>query len=200
MAPKGGDRRVQRTRRLLLEALIELILEKGYETVTVQEIIDRADVGRSTFYAHFLDKQQLLMSGIEQLGAFLAQAQAAAQAGPGDLSRPTLGFSLAMFQHARDQHRLFQAMVGKQSQALVQQQIESVLAGLVRAELTPLAAGGAPEPIPLDAVVQYTVGAFFSLLSWWLDRKLPCSAEEMDRTFRALTLPGIRAALGLGGA
>ena len=58
MATKAPDRRVQRTRKLLQDALMALILEKGYEAVTIQDIIDRANVGRSTFYAHFLDKQQ----------------------------------------------------------------------------------------------------------------------------------------------
>ena len=54
------DRRVARSRRALKEALTDLILERGYEAVTVQDVIDRADVGRSTFYAHFLDKDDLL--------------------------------------------------------------------------------------------------------------------------------------------
>ena len=56
------DRRVARSRRALKEALTDLILEQGYESVTVQDVIDRADVGRSTFYAHFLDKDDLLMA------------------------------------------------------------------------------------------------------------------------------------------
>src|SRR6186713_2598586 len=61
------DRRVSRTRRALKEALTDLILEKGYEAVTVQHVIDRADVGRSTFYAHFLDKDDLLMAILADL-------------------------------------------------------------------------------------------------------------------------------------
>jgi AcrR family transcriptional regulator len=66
---KPIDRRVERTRRSLLNALNELILEKGYEKVTVQDVIDRANVGRSTFYAHFEDKDQLLLSGFEPIRA-----------------------------------------------------------------------------------------------------------------------------------
>ena len=72
MAAKTPDRRVQRTRKLLQDALIALVLEKGYEAVTIQDIIDRANVGRSTFYAHFLDKQHLFLSGFEQLRQELA--------------------------------------------------------------------------------------------------------------------------------
>jgi AcrR family transcriptional regulator len=64
------DRRVQRTRRLLHKAL-SLILEKKYESITVQELLDRADVGRSTFYMHFQDKDELLLSGFQYLQSFL---------------------------------------------------------------------------------------------------------------------------------
>ena len=61
------DRRVQKTRKLLQEALMELVAEKGYEAVTIREILDKANVGRSTFYAHFQDKDQLLHSILELL-------------------------------------------------------------------------------------------------------------------------------------
>ena len=61
------DRRVGKTRKALKEALTDLILEKGYEAVTVQDVIDRADVGRSTFYAHFVDKDDLLMAILADL-------------------------------------------------------------------------------------------------------------------------------------
>src|SRR5215475_3738876 len=94
---KKEDRRVQRTQQLLRVALIELIIEKGYEEVTVQDIIDRANVGRSTFYSHFMDKQQLLLSGFEQLRVELGQQQHAAVDVSGERG---LGFSLAMFEHA----------------------------------------------------------------------------------------------------
>lgn len=60
MAP-SPDRRVRRTKLLLHRALIELILEKGYSRTTVQDILDRADVGRSTFYSHYRDKDDLLV-------------------------------------------------------------------------------------------------------------------------------------------
>src|SRR4051794_18002624 len=67
------DRRVQKTRKLLQEALIELISTEGYEAVTVQAILDRANVGRSTFYAHFQDKEQLLHSCFDSLNALFEE-------------------------------------------------------------------------------------------------------------------------------
>ena len=67
MRTKENDRRVRRTRALLRDALVTLILEKGYNAVTVQDIIDRANVGRSTFYAHFENKDKLLLSGFDDV-------------------------------------------------------------------------------------------------------------------------------------
>ncbi|MEP7189354.1 MAG: helix-turn-helix domain-containing protein [Roseiflexaceae bacterium] len=73
MGAKVEDRRVQRTRKLLQDALTTLIVEKGYEAVTVQDIIDRVNVGRSTFYDHFLNKQALLLSGFARFWRSSAQ-------------------------------------------------------------------------------------------------------------------------------
>ena len=61
------DRRVERTRGLLRGALASLIHEKPYERIVVKEILARANVGRSTFYAHFRDKDELLYSGIAEI-------------------------------------------------------------------------------------------------------------------------------------
>src|SRR5258708_5227750 len=61
------DRRVQKTRKFLHDALVSLIHEKSYETISVKEILDRANVGRSTFYMHFRDKDELLVSGMHDM-------------------------------------------------------------------------------------------------------------------------------------
>lgn len=68
------DRRVQRTRRLLHAAIIELIDEHGWDAITVQDVCQRADVGRSTFYVHFADKEELLVSGFGELRKQLQRA------------------------------------------------------------------------------------------------------------------------------
>ena len=58
------DRRIQKTKKLLAEAMRQLITEKDYDAVTIQDITDRANVGRSTFYAHYESKEQLLLNNI----------------------------------------------------------------------------------------------------------------------------------------
>src|SRR5215831_9675788 len=92
------DRRVARTRRTLQEALIRLIKRKGYDALTVQEIIDEADIGRATFYAHYRGKDDLLRGGFEELRTELKAARRPARQGREPYR--ALSFSLALFEHA----------------------------------------------------------------------------------------------------
>src|SRR6476469_6803792 len=123
------DRRVARSRRALKEALTDLILEKGYEAVTVQEVIDRADVGRSTFYAHFIDKDALLMEILDDLEV----------PGPDSTSwkadDPAFGWTLELFRHFGSGKRLFKAVAGSRSGALARRETIRRLEDLARAEL-----------------------------------------------------------------
>ncbi|WP_344491513.1 helix-turn-helix domain-containing protein [Nonomuraea monospora] len=135
----SGDRRVRRTRRLIQEALVALILDKGYDAVTVTDIIERADVGRSTFYAHFTDKREVLFSNLDQL-AFLHPAP---RGEVGEL----FAFSRPMFEHVREQERLVRALMGRRGGGLVHARGEQLLAALVKDEL--LTAGGRASA-PLD--------------------------------------------------
>ena len=99
MTTKTEDRRIQRTRAMLLSALLDLIVERGYEEVSVQDIVDRANVGRSTFYKHFLDKRELLLTGIAGLQELLTEQMAT----PNTQAAPSkrLLFSLPLFRHVQ---------------------------------------------------------------------------------------------------
>jgi AcrR family transcriptional regulator len=193
MTARAPDRRVERTRNLLRGALMELIVEKGYEAVTVQDIIDRANVGRATFYAHFADKQQLLVSGFEELRVFLVQKQHAEASGPGPFR---LRFSLAMFEHACGYRQVYRALVGKQSGAVVRQRMQQLLTELVQNELAALRLPDAAPSVSPEIVAQYVVSSFMGLLMWCVDHETPDTPEEMDAIFQRLTLPGVLAGLG----
>ena len=95
MTAKAEDRRIQRTRALLLSALLDLIVERGYEELTVQDIVDRANVGRSTFYKHFLDKRALLLSGVDGLQGLLTQQRTAQDSRPKISARSACCFCAA---------------------------------------------------------------------------------------------------------
>src|SRR5205807_7538962 len=104
-AEKKDDRRRSRTRRSLSQALIELILEKHYDEITVQDVIDRADVGRSTFYAHYRDKEDLLESDFEKFFDGLV-SHIEWQNIKGDRCVPIL----PLFRHLQDAHHFYRAL------------------------------------------------------------------------------------------
>ena len=193
------DRRVRRTRRALADALMSLLNEKRYEAVTVQDILDRADVGRSTFYAHFLDKDSLLLDAFREMRRQHALSGRSA-GGPGEpgafaWSRDTFGWSLDMLHQFEAASTLYCSMVGSPGCAIAVEEMERELDGIVRRDLAALA-GRHPSRVP-DMVVRFVVTAFMSILPWWLEHPDALSVEEVDRVFRVLTLPGAAAALGV---
>lgn len=196
MPAKSTDRRVQRTRRLLQDALLAMIVEKGYEHTTVQDVIDRADVGRSTFYAHFADKETLLSSTLSDLRLALRQRQRDALGARGEPGERGLAFGLPMLEHAREHLPLYRAIVGRQSGAYVLRRVHATIAELVDTDLDTLGFRGTPERRAL--AVQYVTGAFVSVLGWWLDQdaRLPC--PEVDGIFRRLAMQGLSAELEAG--
>ena len=186
------DRRVARSRRALKEALTDLILEQGYESVTVQDVIDRADVGRSTFYAHFLDKDDLLMAILADLEM---PAPDASRWTPDD---PAFGWTLELFRHFGSGKRLFKAVASSQSGALARRETTRRLEDLARAELSRLQAGRKLDAFRLETVVRFLVGTFIGFMDWWMreeNEHLP--AEQVDHTYRSLVLPGVANVLDL---
>jgi AcrR family transcriptional regulator len=183
---------VGKTRRSLKEALTDLILEKGYEGVTVQDVIDRADVGRSTFYAHFIDKDDLLMALFADLDV----------PGPDTSSwtadDPAFEWTLELFRHFGSGRRLFKAVATSQSGALARRETTRRLEELARAELSRLKAARRLDPFRLETIVRFLVGTFIGFMDWWMreeNEHLP--PEQVDHAFRSLVLPGVANVLEL---
>ncbi len=183
------DRRVVRTRAMLHQALLSLILEKGYEAITIKDICDAANVGRTTFYAHYTDKDDLKRSGLDHLRTALLARHRDAPAPSREVEKPDLGFSLTMFEHARDHIDLYRSLVGSRGGTVALETIRVILSDLVRQELA--AAGGNGEDVPRELVVQFLVGAYMAVLTWWLDRGANPSPSHMDAMFRHLATQGI---------
>src|SRR6266699_2193230 len=106
------DRRISRTRMMLQHALNSLIQKKDYEAITIKDICDAANVGRSTFYAHYTSKDDLKRKGFDKLRKELVDRQKDALATAADDRDRSLGFSLTMFEHARDHVDHYRARVG----------------------------------------------------------------------------------------
>ena len=167
------------------------ILEKKYESITVQEVLDRADVGRSTFYMHFRDKDELLVSGFGELQALLKSAQAASVPVAGKSYERIIGFSLAMFEHASEYRRVMRGLLGSGAEAIVRRQIHSLLAGLVSKEVETEFCRGkrASAAVSPELLSHFVVSTYISVMSWWLKAKEPVAPKEINAAYRQLVLP-----------
>jgi AcrR family transcriptional regulator len=196
MKEKREDRRIGRTRKLMHEALMALIVEKGYESVTVQDILDRADVGRSTFYAHYRDKDALLLSGFDHLRTLFEQQQHSLLASRHGDSEPDFNFILELFRHTGQHHKLYKAIVGKQSGEMILKYLHRYLYDLLIVPHSALIKNRKAPPVPVAITTHWLVSSLLSLMTWWLDNNMPYSPEKMDELYRKLTMPGIETAFG----
>lgn len=190
MKEKLEDRRKLRTRNLLFEALMDLMIEKGYDAITVQDIIDRANVGRSTFYLHFTDKEQLLTSSIEQLRDYLKE-QSSNHSSAETPDGYQFGFSFAMLQHAQSHKRLYKAISGKKGGNSVLYHMQNMLAELIQDDIAKLLPYSSSLQLSPKTTTDFVVNTFMILLAWWMEQNMPCSAAEVNRIFHKLTLTGL---------
>ncbi|MFC4059021.1 TetR/AcrR family transcriptional regulator [Planomonospora corallina] len=186
-----SDRRVRRTRQAVQDALVDAIVEKGYDAVTVTDLIERADIGRSTFYSHFTGKQDVLFGAIDELVDRLGTRQATPERTP----RTPFAFSRPLLEHIDEQRHLVRALLGPRGGAAVHARIRHVLSSVVRAELLAALPPAARPPADLDLAVTCAAGAFMALLTRWVEDGMTETPERMDTVFRTVLTQGVTAAL-----
>lgn len=186
------DRRVQKTEALLRDALTSLIREKAYDSIVVKEILDRANVGRSTFYTHFRDKDELLASSIQEM---LRSARSRPSTSSVNSHERIIRFSLPIFEYLqehRDKHRRSgDGTIDVKSRALLHEHLQNVLAELIGDEVERCLKGRRKtlNRMPSDVLVQYVSATFVLVLNWWVDTDSPKSPKEVNELFRALVVP-----------
>ncbi len=166
-------------------------MERGYERLSVQQVLDRAGVGRATFYLHYRSKEDLLRSSLDQLREHLTQDWQSAAADDAR-SSASLGFSLAFFRHVDSHRKLYRAVVGRESGVIVDRQMRRLLADLVREDIRSLGRR-TRDGNATDLAAQYVTGALMAMVTWWLDRNIKLSADEINLSFRQMTLPALQA-------
>jgi AcrR family transcriptional regulator len=197
MASQGKqsmDRRIQKTMSLLHEALGALIREKPYDEIVVQEILDRANVGRSTFYMHFRDKDELLVSGIhDMLGSVHSPVEAQPSGKPYER---IVRFSLPVFQHIHQHRHTGTAMMGLRGRAIVHEHLQKIVAERIADDVRKHFQGRrkALGQIPPDLLVQYVASTFILVLNWWVESRNPQPPKEINELFQRLVQPALAAA------
>ena len=183
---KKTDARVRRTRDALGDALIALMQEKPFDTIKVQDVLDRAHVSRSTFYAHYSDKDDLLMSDSEEFFEALSMALSA-HGDKSDRVFPVKEF----FTHLADVQPFFKALV---KSGRFQENMELARGHFARGIERRLSELPRARSIPageLPAIAFTHAGALLSLLTWWLDRGMRESPAEIDQLFHRLVWTGV---------
>jgi AcrR family transcriptional regulator len=182
---KVPDRRVKRTRKLLHEAFIALVIEQGYEKTTIQDILDRADVGRSTFYVHYRDKEALLTANFDSVRDQLERELADIEAtGSVDVTLP----AALLYEHAYRNQLVYRALCGRQGGALVQRYLRRLIGDLLRKRLRPQFTQGGVE-LPADVAAEFYTSAALGLLVWWIDHDFCGDHTWLSGLYRELAAP-----------
>lgn len=200
---KPLDRRQRRTRRLLRDALMQLIVEKGFDSISVQDITDRADVSRATFYLHFRDKEELLFNSMRELYDDLAEKVHFFH-DPQDVLKQVMAgnhdacMEATDFEHVAEYENLYRVLLSEKGVASFVVKVRRYLAQIFQEQIVQPAsqAGGEPR-LPLELIAHAMAGTQIGIISWWLEAGKQFTAEEMARMCYALSAFGMWWALGI---
>jgi len=205
------DRRVQRTRQALRNALLELIKEKGYDSISVEEITQRANLGRATFYLHYKDKEDLLVDEFNEIVnerartisdiPFSAWLPVLENPDHTTESKPAPPLLMA-FQHVTNHADLYRILLKNENSDRTLERIRKIISQAIT-EFMQKKLENDPIPIlfevPIDLLAAYFSGALLSCVDWWFEQELSYTPEEMTRMFQRLFFPGARKILGVLG-
>ncbi len=178
------DRRVLRTRDTLGDAIFALMQEKSFNQITVQDLLDRAGVGRSTFYAHYLDKHDLFLSDVEDFFEKFSTALERQGASPQRLLPVK-----ELFTHVREAREFYAAVASSGKINDVHALGRGYVARSIDERLQ--SAGVKTDPVQRSAQAHALAGSFFSLLDWWMDKGMKAEPQEMDDLFHRLAWRGL---------
>ena len=185
---KKTDPRVIRTRQMLREALIATIVEKGYDATNIQHITERAGLRRATFYLHYRDKEELLMSMMRETLDDLMQRM---EVDPANILTAEAQYAeeLIAFQHAAERADLYRAILSGKGAAEITRGIRDHIAARIR-EKCLTEHSEAELPVPVDVLANYLAAVKLNMIIWWLDKDMPYTVEQMAEMCTRLVLEG----------
>jgi AcrR family transcriptional regulator len=190
MTTKKLDRRIERTITALRDALMALIVEKGYDSISIQDITDRANVARATFYLHFKAKDDLMFSGMKLIYDQLADTVHIDMNGWEELA------SAQDFLHVEQYADFYAAMLSPRGSMGFLVRVRAYLQNLIEPMLVKLMRDDQTARIPLSLMAAYCAGAQIGMIWWWVENRMPIPAEDMARMGMMMSLHGMPWALG----
>jgi AcrR family transcriptional regulator len=186
---KKGDRRVRRTRDRLGDALVELLVQKPFDDITVQDVLDRAEVSRSTFYTHYRDKNDLFLSDAEEF----FEGMATALSRFGDKSERIAPVQ-ELFAHVGEVRPFYNALVESGRIHDVMELGREHFARGIEQRLNEMPRACGIRRDRRGAIAHGLAGSLFSLLAWWIQHGMTPPAVEMDKLFHKLVWAGANGA------
>jgi AcrR family transcriptional regulator len=183
---KKIDRRVRATRDGLGDALIALMHEKPFETITVQHVLDRAKVSRSTFYSHYSDKNDLFLSDVEDFWEMMSTALIRR----GDTSNRVAPVQ-ELFSHVADMRQFIASMTGSEKVRDVMELGQGHFARAIDQRLAMIPAARHLSPTRRSAIAHASAGSLFSLLNWWMHHGGSATPAQMDALYHQTLWSGI---------
>jgi AcrR family transcriptional regulator len=182
------DRRVEKTQGLLHEALASLVRDKDYDSISVTEILERANVGRSTFYMHFRDKDELLASAIHDM---LRSVQSKELPRSARSDERIVGFSLPIFEHIHRHRGNGEPRMGARGRAVLHAHLQRVLVTSIANDVRRhFQSARRPGPVvSADLLARHVASTFILVLDWWVESRSRLAPKDADSMFRALILP-----------
>ena len=196
------DRRQRRTRTALRKALMDLMIEKGFDAISVADIAERADVSRAAFYMHFKDKEDLLFRSMKDIYDELVKSHDAV-IGSQDFVRAfatddhEIFCDPADFEHVAEHREFYRILVSERGVASFVVQVRKYLADIIETHLTkPLFESGLSPRLPTSFISHAIAGAEIGVISWWLEHGDEYSPIEISRMFYYLMAFGMWHSLG----
>lgn len=183
------DRRIRRTRQLLRDALFQLIIERGYENIAILDITEQANLGRTTFYLHYQDKDGLLKASLRGL---LQELQGQVEPIPGE-NCPYYVRCIRIFEHVDQRRPLYQALLKETGPVNIGNMLRDYFAELFGRYLFEERNNLCTPVERTDLIAAHAAGSLFGLISWWLMNEDELASDSRPANSPRLTY-GLRPA------
>lgn len=187
------DRRVEKTETAIFQAFGDLLQEKKYPRITIQDIADRANVGRTTLYSHFSTKDDLLVAFINRIFTSFYQ-HLAGRVLESDVRTHPVPVS-EIFEHIKSNRRIIQGLFRSDMDDMLFVKMKKHWNNAVEAHLADSISNCIKPAVPVDILVNHITSSLIELAKWWVETDSPYSPKQMEAYFSVLILPSVYAAL-----
>jgi AcrR family transcriptional regulator len=183
-SPVKVDPRVRRTRRMLRDALVSLILQKDYASISIKEVTNRAEVAYITFYRHFESLDQLLIEVLDEgLAELLAHIETLAKQSETS-ALETEG--RLIFEYIEQKADLFRILLKSQSVTRVRKKVIRNIADIFQKSCIPLARSDSQLTIAITS--NHIATSLLALIEWWLENDMKPAPAQMGKVYKSLII------------